>query len=599
MHFFCTLFFPTIQLIEDLHSGGILHVMGDDFRNLVAWAHSHATICQHMPYQGGGYTAEEPNTYVLPWYCTAGHAYNWPLSSLSDRVGEAKEILSRAKRRKRVHCKEEEGEQEAEEGPTDLSVTREEGPAESDDSLVTHLSGEQREAPTAEQAKRKRQKKKKKAQDTSTSEPQEEAPFPSSTAGKSNSSWDASLPKMSQVFDSPTLEMDRIAEDKGATAAALDDSQPSMHLEDLCSGMDTDSAGEDEPMTTSQSGAGDAVATTASWSQGQRLQAEGRPSSPEPRRPPNAGPTTSAASTEDRNSRSKAAVKKKPKGLLGGLCNVLSFQAWLRSTRPIEGRSLGCLALSELDALLMSYLKYMWDGGSRQLTHVTLVCHTRCLDRFLRAQGCFYSVLRSPELPQTRKLLDQYCKQLHERETERYAATICSVTESEEEELRRLGVLGRSSPEALLHLVLFNNLRAFGPAHLYRTWPVPAGKFRPLRLAPVSPRGSGVACVVPVPDCLEWTDPGDPSQTPLRMLAKPDVPPRCPLRDFCAYATKHTAGLISDHDALYSSVRAGVHLHSHEWYSRTPLSRARMDKMLKALAQRVEAIRITRMVAPV
>lgn len=61
--------------------------------------------------------------------------------------------------------------------------------------------------------------------------------------------------------------------------------------------------------------------------------------------------------------------------------------------RPNHSRSLGCLSLIELDALLVSYLIYMWEGGSRQLTQTTLMCHARCLDRHLRVRVPPYAPL--------------------------------------------------------------------------------------------------------------------------------------------------------------------------------------------------------------
>ncbi|XP_063056616.1 uncharacterized protein LOC134450658 [Engraulis encrasicolus] len=600
------------ELIEDLHNGGVLHVMGEDHRNLVAWSHSHASICQHMPCQGEGYIAEESNTFVLPWICSAGHAYNWPLSSLSDRVAEIKQNMSR-RRRKRGHLKEEDEEQGAEEeGPTAaMRGTQEDDKADSDDSLVTHLSEEHRETPVPEQTKRKRQRKK--AQTTNANGPQEGAAFPSPSAARGRASWGASLPKVTKLSEALPLERDFM--DDNATELPR-----SMHVEDLCSGNDTDSAAEDEPMRASQqTGAGDAQPTGASWSQGQRLQPreamevmEARPISPiEPRRSPRMGPSTNAA-PEDRNSRSTATpAKKKPaeklKGALGGLSNVLSLTVWLRSTPRSEGRPLGCLSLGELDAVVTSYIQYMWDTGKSQLTHVTLSCYVRSVDRILRGQGCFYCVMRSPELPASHKLVQQYLHQLYEREMEHYGAVICSVTDGEEEELRRLGVLGRSSPDALLHLVLYNNLRAFGPKHLYRMWPVPAGQFRPLWLKPPPPSpprpGTSAAAPRPLPDCLEWTDPGNPGNPnpapPQRMQARPEEPARCPLRDFIIYYKKHVTGMISDHDAFYSNVRAGAATNSQEWYSRSPLSSKSLDKMLQAMAHRVEAIRISGMVPPV
>lgn len=191
----------------------------------------------------------------------------------------------------------------------------------------------------------------------------------------------------------------------------------------------------------------------------------------------------------------------------------------------------------------------------------------------------------------THQLLEEYYQVLHERESDLHGAVICSVTEAEEEELRRLGVLSRHTPEALLHLVLYNNVRAFGPAHLYRMWPLPAGKFHPTRVVPIA--GSGADADKPVLDCLEWVDTADPEQTSLRMFQNADDPLRCPLEDFHIYASKHPGGSLGQNDAVYSNRRAGVDAKSSEWYSRAPMNKLHLDKTLGALVQRIESMRFT------
>ena len=321
MHFLCFISL-NIQLIEDLHSGALLHIMAEDFKNLVTWSHSHSTICPHIPYRAEGYRLEEVNTFVLPWNCTAGHAYNWPLSSLSGKVGEAKKILSRTKTRNRFPPGPEEEEQDIAEGPADLSIARGEAPAESDDSqssLVTHASGErgddvsreQREAPTPERTKGKTQKRKKKGPSTCTWRPQEQATTSTDSpiAGKSSAPWGASLPKISKLSESAIQEMACTAEDNATTAAAFHNSQLSMHLEDL--GSDTDSAAEDELMNTSQTGAGDAASTTPLRGR-RKSETEGHPSPATPGSP-HADPSTSTApgSSADRSNRRMAAARSK------------------------------------------------------------------------------------------------------------------------------------------------------------------------------------------------------------------------------------------------------------------------------------------------
>lgn len=218
-----------------------------------------------------------------------------------------------------------------------------------------------------------------------------------------------------------------------------------------------------------------------------------------------------------------------------------------------------------------------------------------CLFVCLQLQGCFHSVQRSSELHMTHQLLEEYYQELHERDLDLRGAVICSVTEAEEEELRRMGVLGRHTAEALLHLVLYNNVRTFGPAHLYRMWPLPAGKFHPSRVVPIA--GPGVDADAdtdqPVLDCLEWVDPADPEQTSLRMFQNTDDLLRCPLEDFRIYATKHPGGFFGQNDAVYSNQRAGVDPQSCEWYGRAPMSKLQLDKVIGALAQRIQTMRFT------
>ncbi|XP_062412390.1 uncharacterized protein LOC134102327 [Sardina pilchardus] len=519
--------------------------------------------------------------------------------SLSDQVEEAKKALRKTRKRKRAPPPSEEEELEFAEEPADLSVAQEEGPAELDDSrssLVTHVSGEhefdgsreQREVLTPDEPKAKTPKRRKKPPCVSTGTPREQASASASAASASENSDGPSLPQILRMAESALQQIERLADDFTASGRVPDEPLTSMHQEDL--GSDTDSATEDELVVRSRSGGGDAVSTTASRSQ-RRSQSEGQLSPGTPGSPPGsppAGPST-APSTGGKSAKKAAATTKKISGVLGSVCNLVNFQAWRTSLSGNDGRLLGDLALVELDALLGSYLRYLWEGGNRHLTHALMVLQARSIDRYIKSQGCFHCLLRSPELPAAAQLLAEYLRALRERETDGYGALICGASAAEEEELRRAGVLGRGSPAALLHLVLYNNIRAYGPAHLYRMWPAPAGKFRFMRVVPAQVGAR------PELDCLEWTDPADPEQTPLRMLGTPSDPSRCPLEDFRLYCTKHAGGFLSYSDPVYSNVRPtrGADPASGDWYLRTPISKQRMAKLLAALAQRIQSARAT------
>lgn len=274
--------------------------MCEDFKNLVTWAHSHSTICAHVPSPAEGYRLDEVNTFVLPFNCSAGHAYNWPVASLSGRVVEAKKVLSWTKKRKRGPLEAEEEKTELTEGAADLAA-REEAPAELDDSqssLFTNVSGEQdygreqRDVPTPELPKvktqKKKQRKKKRPSSSSTGMPRE--PALTSNASGTESGDFLNLPQILRLAETALQQIEHFAEDfaanvSAANVSALDDS--SMHLEDLDSNADC--ASEDELMNQSQSGRGDSASTTPSRVQ-RGSQSEGHPS-------PVAGPSTSTSTS--------------------------------------------------------------------------------------------------------------------------------------------------------------------------------------------------------------------------------------------------------------------------------------------------------------
>lgn len=64
--------------------------------------------------------------------------------------------------------------------------------------------------------------------------------------------------------------------------------------------------------------------------------------------------------------------------------DLLNFEAWRASTYPSDSRLLGSLTVAELDVLLASYLRYLWEDSRLQLTHYMLVQQARILDRYLK-----------------------------------------------------------------------------------------------------------------------------------------------------------------------------------------------------------------------
>lgn len=62
----------------------------------------------------------------------------------------------------------------------------------------------------------------------------------------------------------------------------------------------------------------------------------------------------------------------------------MNFEAWRASAYPSDSRLLCSLTVAELDALLATYLHYLWEGSHLQLTHHMLVQQARLLDRYLK-----------------------------------------------------------------------------------------------------------------------------------------------------------------------------------------------------------------------
>ncbi|XP_010156012.1 PREDICTED: uncharacterized protein KIAA1958-like [Eurypyga helias] len=69
-----------------------------DLSNLVTWAHTHGTICSHIPALETGQSVGHPGkeNSVL-WICSVGHAYHWQCGRLCVRSGEKNKAREKRK----------------------------------------------------------------------------------------------------------------------------------------------------------------------------------------------------------------------------------------------------------------------------------------------------------------------------------------------------------------------------------------------------------------------------------------------------------------------------------------------------------------------
>ncbi|RXM93690.1 hypothetical protein EOD39_18813 [Acipenser ruthenus] len=238
----------------------------------------------------------------------------------------------------------------------------------------------------------------------------------------------------------------------------------------------------------------------------------------------------------------------------------------------------------ELDSHLAAFFGAVRRPNGADFSANSLVFFHRGVERYLRSEGYGLSLTKSPEFSGSREALRSRFRELWRREKERETTAIEGLGFEEEEELRLKGVLSRLSPEGLLTLVLLNNTRAFGRAHLTQSWPVSWGEFRLVREAGVGDGGEGVT------EYLEWRDFRG-SEPHLRLYSTPENPERCPLQDFKEYVRRRSGGYLSPQDPLYVSCKPLNSAWEDTWYCRKALPKSKMEKMVKVLSQQVLAIR--------
>ncbi|MGH0132589.1 UNVERIFIED_CONTAM: hypothetical protein FKN15_050128 [Acipenser sinensis] len=272
---------------------------------------------------------------------------------------------------------------------------------------------------------------------------------------------------------------------------------------------------------------------------------------------------------------------KTPSRILG---DIKMFKDWLLSQIPPETREVSSLLPPELDSHLAAFFGAVRRANGADFSANSLVFFHRGVERYLRSEGYGLSLTKSPEFSGSREALRSRFRELWRREKERETKAIEGLGFEEEEELRLKGVLSRLSPEGLLTLVLLNNTRAFGRAHLTQSWPVSWGDFRLVREAGVGDGGEGVT------EYLEWRDLRG-SEPHLRLYSTPENPERCPLQDFKEYVRRRSGGYLSPQDPLYVSCKPLNSAWEDTWYCRKALPKSKMEKMVKVLSQQVLAIR--------
>ncbi|KAL7867275.1 hypothetical protein AOLI_G00150890 [Acnodon oligacanthus] len=544
-------------------------VMLADLKKLVIWVHSHANICPHLPNLKSVSEREVDRNRTVCWQCKNGHAYKW----LFHHFPKSHNMKNRGKR-KRPHM-----ELKGEDlglGPVHFQQKKRNKLFDSLGSPISHVSGKQG---LASQSRINRFVPKL-AILTSSPDPIVTADKTGVPEGPSDHSLEPVRAgtsvdhhdEHSQRKDHKCSEVERPGlEGSTATSIRVDPS-----LSGYAEGMksDTDSVLDVDKMWSSpKSGA-------------QSFHHRLLGSSPEPASNENTldscallpSPAEGQALQKIFKTQAKAETKELNKTSRSG---ITDFKNWLLRHRPEVTRSLSDLSAKELNDLVVSYFHQL---KSRELSSSSLSALGRGIDRYLREHGCAFSLYKSKEMISAYTALQTRMRELQWQELESHL----DIRNDEEKELRERGVLSRQSPQGLLNLVLLNNLRAFGKGHLRRDRVLFFGEFC-LGHEPQPALGNRVRL-----EYLEWKNSSSSFSEPcaVRMYALIDNPACCPLQDFNLYAAKHIGGFPSYFEAFYLTPNAC--LKPVVWYSREPLCRRRLEKMIKALSQYIQIIRAQR-----
>ncbi|KAL6469253.1 hypothetical protein MHYP_G00227770 [Metynnis hypsauchen] len=554
-------------------------VMLADLINLVIWVHSHADICPHLPNVKSVSEGKVDQNHTVCWQCESGHAYEWQFQHFPKSHN-----MKDMDKRKRPHTQQKGadlglGHVHFQQKKRNKLFDTDESPG----SPISHVSGKQGLASQS---------------GINGFVPElailTSSPDPNVTADKTGKVWPTAecVPEgpsnhslepvragtsvdhqneHSQRKDHKCSEVERPGlEGNTATSIKVDPS-----LSGYAEGMnsDTDSVLDVDEM----------------WSSPKRAHYRLLSSSPEPASNENTldssallpSPAEGQALQKIFKTEAESETKELNKTSRSG---ITDFKNWLFCHRPEVTHSLSDLSAKELNDLVVSYFCQL---KSRELSSSSLSALWHGIDRYLRDHDCAFSPYKSKELINAYTALQTRTRELQWQELESHLDILLGIRKDEEKELRERGVLSRQSPQGLLNLVLLNNLRALGKGHLRRDRILVFGEFC-LGHKPQPALGNGVRL-----EYLEWKDSSSFSEPyAVRMYSLIDNPACCPLQDFKLYAAKHSGGSPSYFDAFYLTPNAC--LKPVVWYSREPLCRMRLEKMIKDLSQYIQTIRARR-----
>ncbi|XP_051495823.1 uncharacterized protein KIAA1958 homolog isoform X2 [Apus apus] len=267
-------------------------------------------------------------------------------------------------------------------------------------------------------------------------------------------------------------------------------------------------------------------------------------------------------------------------------CNtyrVKVFKDWLASHCPTETREICQLPPEDLDHYLASFYSSAKKQNGRDFSATSLHFFQTSVEQYLKDHNYKCSVIKGLEFRASQEALKLKQHQLTQKEREGEWSILENLTDEDMASLRKGGLLSKMHPESYLHLIFINIIRAFGARTHRQSRNLYWGQL-------VLQKSQGEL------EYLEWIDElkeeKSTGNSGPRLFAKPDNPSDCPVEDYKRYARRRPPDMLHSWDPLYLVPKPLFSWWDHVWYSRKSLTKAKIEKMLKAVIQQIKMPRI-------
>ncbi|XP_053821637.1 uncharacterized protein KIAA1958-like [Vidua chalybeata] len=270
-------------------------------------------------------------------------------------------------------------------------------------------------------------------------------------------------------------------------------------------------------------------------------------------------------------------LKKQQKKKSSTTGDIKVFEDWLKLHHPSETRKIHTLPPADLDHYLVSFFISAKKQNGVDFSANSLSLFRCNINRYLQAHNYQYNMLRGPEFKASQEAykLKHWC--LFQKKEEGWNV-VENLTDEHMENLLEKGILSKTDPQGLLHLMFTNLIRGFGANTHHKAHQLYWGQV-------VLGKTKGEV------EYLEWKDDlsprGNEGKLSPQLFAKPEDPESCPVASYKEYARKRPPDMLDDNHPLYLAPRSLCSVWDKVWYSKKALSKTNIDKILKVITQEV------------